>query len=732
MTLIKPLLAILALGFQQAPASRPANATISPFVISGRIQNEAGVGVRGARVILGTAAPLDFKNLGEGMSDATGLFTIPGSAAGDYYQLEVRADGFAPSWLKDIRTRDVNVNIGNITLFAPVLLKGTVLGQNHEPLANANIYAAPGARADDRLDEACCVPRAITNEKGEYQISTFGPGYYTFGASAKGLGNVVIPGTRLEGGKVNILNIEMEKIDSYTGTVVDQDKKPIAGATVVETREARIEYPNVSMRYFWRTPIVTDENGRFCMEGVRAPDPRRLEIWKRGFLRWDDHLPSCLGWHYEFPEDRIFILENHDPIHIQAIGADGKPASIRRAWLQYGGGMTNYYCKEVEPRQMEIASDHEWRIYLLQQYPDAVSISFDPDTTLELFPISFSSRRKPKNVFVASTPPGSINGTVTYENGVAAADVEVMLAPLLSFQRECRGLQFTSRTDEKGFFKIINIQRGLWELTAISTAGRTAEGTRVDLRKSDAAQSLSLQITKGFQISGNITIGGKPPVEPVMLQIIDARDSKFGEVPSNRSEMVTSTETIPVISIGAGPDATHPVSTVRSSPDGSFTSAPLPPGTYLLLPHTPQLEHLSVRSFASEFRSPGKYNFEFTNWPWIVDIYKNGEVGVVKGKEVDDRIQINLTSPRRIEFRGIVKDNGKAVPGAEVSALSADSLYLHSTTTDANGRFLMILDRAGDYKIRIEFGEVWDQIESETNITIGKEGVVERELELRK
>lgn len=128
---------------------------------------------------------------------ADGTFACEGFPRGLDGALLVRARGFASlTFFLPRPAADGQIDFGTVRMRAATLLRGTVRGEDQEPVAGASVELV-GANADvawlaampaawGRLQMYCGQRRAVTDARGEFAFGDLPPGEYTATWSARG------------------------------------------------------------------------------------------------------------------------------------------------------------------------------------------------------------------------------------------------------------------------------------------------------------------------------------------------------------------------------------------------------------------------------------------------------------------------------------------------------------------------------------------------------------------
>lgn len=253
-------------------------------VLYGRVVDPAGDAVPEAEVVLWTRGPKASVERGRARSDVEGAFVLPfapdlshGPRRLESF-LVVRADGFAPTHLERVVLPPPVLDLGPITVFPPIELRGRVTAAG-APVLGAEVFAAPGTATGPHGDHLARPAIAVTDETGAFACQVLPPGRVTLGVRAAGHADRVLEPIELAE-DTPALEVALEPELVRHLTVRDRSGQPLADATV--------EFPGEGSKgplaAFFRGPVQADAHGRIDVHGldmetvldvrVMAPDHR--------------------------------------------------------------------------------------------------------------------------------------------------------------------------------------------------------------------------------------------------------------------------------------------------------------------------------------------------------------------------------------------------------------------------------------------------------------------------
>lgn len=232
--------------------------------MSGRVVDEAGKGVAGARVLVVSSDPFsddDAQSVAEARTAADGGFAIRDAPAGQR-AVEVRAPGYVPA-------RQVQVEpAADIRLVLPRggTIRGTVLDASGKPAAGALVVGEELA--------------AETDAAGAYRLAGVAVGVRAVEALWKDDFAARRDALRVRRGEETDAPLRLARAAAIAGSVVDETtRKPIAGARLAASSGASFGFNRRRVERSART----DAQGRFRLSGL-APRGYTVAASRDGWL----------------------------------------------------------------------------------------------------------------------------------------------------------------------------------------------------------------------------------------------------------------------------------------------------------------------------------------------------------------------------------------------------------------------------------------------------------------
>ena len=265
-----------------------------PAVLKGRVTNEAGVGLPGARVRVAIPA-VDMRNIDprtpqlimEARADENGDYRVelPGIAKRTSVSLDAMTPGFRKLWgtlMAGGDFRKVDVEPG-ATVEAKMALQparyfsGIVIDEKGGPIPGVEIFAAyvfnrgtggiekteSGADGSFEVYNYPMAENAFGDEKRKGRVSFSHPDF---------IGSVIEDVYALGPDRNRDIRVVLPAGRKITGTVFDVDGKPVHGAMV----EAQLEKEGIGGNT--RKAALTDAKGGFALRGL-GPGPTKLSAY---------------------------------------------------------------------------------------------------------------------------------------------------------------------------------------------------------------------------------------------------------------------------------------------------------------------------------------------------------------------------------------------------------------------------------------------------------------------
>lgn len=257
-------------------------------LVSGRVVDEAGKGVEGARVRFSGAS--DWSQQASDRHDAAvsgkdGKFELPAMPAGSFRFVathEDHAPGTSPLITLDGKTAKTDVTI---TLAKGAVVTGRVVDKDKQGVASARVRI--GAMAVNRRAMIFEAPRqAYTNERGEFEIK---------GLARRPLSVVALHDTGSSqtadidttNGDVKDVVLTLDVTGAISGVVVDPTGQPIEGAQVTAgpsfaDNRTQVDFTAFRLRGFPQS--LTDASGAWKLVGL-APGTYNVSAARAGAQR---------------------------------------------------------------------------------------------------------------------------------------------------------------------------------------------------------------------------------------------------------------------------------------------------------------------------------------------------------------------------------------------------------------------------------------------------------------
>ena len=261
-----------------APARQLADSTAPVRLVlrrgalaTGRIVDEEGVPVAGARVSLATkgeeGAPAAYKPF-EATADPEGRFRISGLSAG-WFTFRADNPGFVAAVVEHVRIpeQETEVDLGEIRLPAGGAIEGIVTDAHGRPVAEAWVGLSPSDSEDFRTAMAVLSGRrpTETGPDGRFRIGDLPrEARYDLHVDHEGLRPAEVLGVEVP--TAEPLRIRLSQPRTLSGRVVDELGEPVAGASVEPSVKTVAPDGSTHIRGDGRT--TTDPEGRFVLSRV--------------------------------------------------------------------------------------------------------------------------------------------------------------------------------------------------------------------------------------------------------------------------------------------------------------------------------------------------------------------------------------------------------------------------------------------------------------------------------
>ncbi|HUM02735.1 MAG TPA: carboxypeptidase regulatory-like domain-containing protein, partial [Thermoanaerobaculia bacterium] len=220
-----------------------------PVKIAGKVVDEAGKAVTGARIRVRSAGPLSDSDVvfyGEAKSGAGGAFSINDAPEG-FRSLGARAAGFVPLVRPELGAGDERV-----VLKAGGAVRGSVLDASGNPAAGAVVTSGEiGARTDTA---------------GHFRLTGVAVGTRSVAAIWKDEYVARQDGVKVQGATAAEVSLRLARAAAITGTVIDElTRKPVAGARIA-VADPGLRFNGAAVR----RSVRSDSRGRFQAGGLET------------------------------------------------------------------------------------------------------------------------------------------------------------------------------------------------------------------------------------------------------------------------------------------------------------------------------------------------------------------------------------------------------------------------------------------------------------------------------
>lgn len=330
---------ICSKNYGSVESARAEQGTAAEFNISGTILDEDSKPIRNAAVRLLQMSPAGWVEAAQAPSGENGKFTVAGNVKWwTRWRVEAASPGFATSMVDKLYLKREPCNVGLIYLYKPVVVRGTVSRAGGLPVANVNIYHAPGIV--ECWDGAAYEPVARTDASGHYEFLA-APGICSIGAEASGYADSV--GTR-----ILVKSPGIEPVDF----LLDPSFRFRCHVTMEDgskATEGRVELGGCPDGWgeagkekggFWRREIIINKNGDFFIDGIRSIKDVSIQIRAAG-------ASSQFVKSGELRSKRNFIVKSAPTylVHAERSGAS-TPPEIDSVDLMYSGRRIGFYCAQ--------------------------------------------------------------------------------------------------------------------------------------------------------------------------------------------------------------------------------------------------------------------------------------------------------------------------------------------------------------------------------------------------
>lgn len=241
--------------------------------ILGRVLNEDGEPVEGAKILLAYADDMFRDQPGIGSADKPdrtmetdeeGNYRFDHLEPADYYTVFASHEQYGSGRLSGVRVPfQVYDEQPDLVLSMGSALRGTVTDPAGNPIMGAvvtigsDVFNHRASKRDMKTGE--------TNDVGEYAIPDIPGGTFAFVVEAEGFATHYMVGLPFDGIKPRTRDVQLEFAEGIAGLVTDKKGSPVAGARVTGIR-----YKNSKLAV--RDSDVTTPSGEFSLDNLEAGD----------------------------------------------------------------------------------------------------------------------------------------------------------------------------------------------------------------------------------------------------------------------------------------------------------------------------------------------------------------------------------------------------------------------------------------------------------------------------
>ena len=617
------------LGLFGTPAKKTLDRTLDPGVaITGKV-----LGLDGATPVADAAIYVDGWQITK--SGADGSFTVP-HAKKDWAIVEARVND-------RVGTRAHTKTAVTIKLTKAATVAGSVSDAKSKlPLAGVEVrlMEPPAMGAPGRIG---VVRTGFTNAKGVFNIAGVAPGVYQINPTRPGY---VTPNINVSvtAGQTATKALFANPRAKVTGTVTDENKRPIAGARVTPrnaTREAGFNMMNFAgFRFGGDAVAYSGPDGHYVARNVPIDSDIQMDATRKGFPTG-----SSSTLHLNASEKKAGVtitIPQGIALTGKVLDQNGKPLSgvgvetVESSRDAFGGArrmIVNLMQQDRNDEMVHTGSDGTFTIRVKEGTYDVI-FKREGFSSKTVRAQQINAAAKP--IEVTLEPGVEITGRVT-RNGVGIEGVNI------NVMNESGGANAVTASD--GSFRLEDLTAGSMMLLA-----NKREDFIQEMRPVNApAQNVEIQVRAGGRVTGHVTDKSNNPVTSFQAGISTSRSG------------------------GGMVIQTPPILKSFTTDDGSFTLENVPAGPLQLVVTAPGFTTARVSGLNLE---EGKA---------LDDVKVELDTGV--------KLTGRVTGPNGAPVAGVTVREDTGASGNRVMRINpADSV----TVTDANGEYTLDALEAGD------------------------------------
>ena len=579
------------------------------------------------------------------------------------------------------------VDLGDVVLPHAGVIVGTVVDDNGEPLAGADVHAAdlPGSLAAffplERFDPKGAVlvrepnvpmtvvemppwvetayaqlpiPSAVTGADGAFRLVGVVPGSNLLATTRAGYLSELRPSIQVRPGQVkDVGRIKLRRGEELVGRVLDSLGKPVAGAELLAGSTIALAPVDLARRI-----EPSNDEGWFSAQGFA---PGRVTVAAR---RGEGH-PWVLAEPQSIAGEVLVTLPATHAVTVRVLLADGEPAKEARLRVLQGRpdrGAAEMHMLGFAPpidlaRRQQTLADGQWRIDNLQ--PDHYTIVADAPGHAQAF-AGVELKEGDAEVELRLTAPDVFR--------VAVVDHEDQPVRNAAIYAEARGDRLVrmpvqcGRTDAEGRIEIDELRADSLRVSAEHPRWGTVHG------EVERGQEVVLRMQQPATLRGVLYENGTPPTPGEYTVVVMHRRGSGPRGPL---------ETVPGL--------------LTPGVDGTFEIAALQPGSY----------RLSAIDSLDTLRSPGGIMAMAQNAFLMRDI-DDVEVELLPGQTQEVVIEVGekpIEGPTAT-LAGSLTVNGRLGTGYGITAYANGRRF--SARIDERGRFDFGIVPAGDIWVGVQ------------------------------
>lgn len=449
-------------------------------------QSRGGMGM--LRIMDSTAPPAEFL----GSTDGRGAFRIEGLPQGKF-DLEAARPGFATKKVGGVEVGSEGplTDLGTITLEPGQRVQGIVTDRDGLPLEGVEVYAASGGPTMTMVMSGASFdepePDAVTDPTGWFTLSDLAAGEpYSFRFHRVGFTDGSAKAVELP--RMEPLEVRLEAASDVSGTVVDREGEPIAGAQVNLRRAKTIEMGGAVMKTVMMSSEQTDAAGRFLFAD-QEPGPVSLSAVASGYqeAKLDNvDIPKgedVSGVELLLPAGAIVQGRVLLPDGRPAIGAEVREVIEDPEPIHFGGQPTDgngyYRIEGLVPGKVSIEATHD-------TWPRVVR-DLEVDEGIHTLDLQLEGGVE-------------VSGRVSSLDGDPVADAVVRLAPV---GRVWGGPE--ARTAADGGFEMPGVEDGEYDLWVEAFDFAPFPGERRISVAGEPLYGLEVTLDEGVRVVGRVT-----------------------------------------------------------------------------------------------------------------------------------------------------------------------------------------------------------------------------------